>query len=214
MEKQKKVKKNNFIFDFAKWTAAIPMIMFFRPKKHYPQGKPKVKGKLIVSSNHVGPLDCVKIAFVFPWRRLWTLTRKEAFETPLANWVFRSINCLPVDRENLSMDTYHDILDLLKRDKLVLFFSEGRVNFHSNDVMEYKMGTVFFAAMSQAPIVPIYIVRQENLWKRLHIIVGKEIQMKDYCSGVPSIADIERLNQIVRDKECELEKWKNEHLGK
>ena len=201
------------MFDFAKWSSAIPMRLFFRPKKHYPEGKPRAKGKIIVSSNHIGPLDWVRIAFVFPWRRFWTLMRKESFETKFKNWVFSSIKCLPVDRENLSMDTYHKISSLLKREELVLVFSEGRVNFHSNEVLDYKMGTVFFAAMSNAPIIPVYLVRRKKFLHRTHIVVGKEIYVSDYCKGIPSIADIEKLNQIVRDKECELEKWKDEHLG-
>ena len=207
-------KKGNFWFDVAKWTAALPMIVFFRPKKHYPYGKPRQKGRRIVSSNHVGPLDCVKISFVFPWRRMWTITRHECFEKPFHRWTFEAINCLPIDRDNLSMDTYHKVLELLKEEKLVLFFSEGRLNFKDNEVMDYKMGTVFFAALSNAPIVPVYIVRRDNYWKRTHIIVGEEINVGDYCKGMPSMADIENMNDIIRQKECELEEWKNEHLGK
>lgn len=211
---KKQNKKSCFWFDVAKWTAAIPMIIFFRPKKYYPFGKPKQKGKILVSSNHVGPLDCIKICFVFPWRRLWTVTRHECFEKPFHNWLFRAINCLPIDRENLSMDTYHEILSLLKREKMVLFFSEGRLNLQDNEVKDFKMGTAFFAAMAKAPIVPIYIVRREKYFQRTYIIVGKEINIEDYCNGMPSMADVEKMNEIIRQKECELEEWKNEHLGK
>ena len=173
--KQKSNKHYNFGFDFAKWSAALLMVTFFRPKRHYPFGKPKTKGRMLVSSNHVGPLDCVKIGCIFPWRRFWTITRQECFTTKFSNWVFRAINCLPVDRENLSMDTYHTILSLLKKEKMVLFFSEGRLNFTDNNVKDYKMGTAFFAAMANAPIVPVYIVRREKFWKRTDLIVGKEI---------------------------------------
>lgn len=203
-----------FLFDFAKWTAAIPMLLFFRPKRHYPYGKPNKKGKIIVSSNHIGPLDCVKVAFVFPWRRQWTLTRSECFAHPFHNWVFRGINCLPIDRENLSMSTYHEILTLLKQERLVLFFSEGRLNFKDNQIMDYKMGTAFFAAMSKAPIIPIYLTRRKNFFGRTHIVVGREIDIQEYCKGIPSMEDIEAMNEILRNKACELEEWKNEHVGK
>lgn len=212
MKKQKR--KNNFWFDVAKWSASLCMILFFRPKIHYPFGKPLKKGKMIASANHIGPLDCVKVAFVFPWRRMWTLTRSECFEHALTNWVFRSINCIPVDRENLSMDTYHEIMDLLSQDKLVLFFSEGRLNFAGEGVLDYKMGTAFFAAMTGSPVVPIYLVRRDNHLHRTHVIVGKELWIKDICEGMPSMPNIEKFNEYIREKECELEKWKNEHLGK
>ena len=97
---------------------------------------------------------------------------------------------------------------------MVLFFSEGRLNLQDNNVREYKMGTAFFAALSNAPIVPIYIVRRGKYLQRTHIIVGEEIQIRDYCKGMPSMTELEEINEIIRKKECELEEWKNEHLGK
>ena len=212
MSKQKN--QNCFWFDFAKWTAALSMLVFFRPKIQYPFGKPEKKGKIIVSSNHIGPLDNVKIAMVFPWRRMWTLTRKECFEKPLHNWVFRSILCIPIDRENLAVDTYRDILDLLKQEKLVLFFSEGRLNFKDNQVQDYKMGTAFFAAMSGAPVVPVYIVRREKFLQRTRLIVGKELKFQEVCGPVPSLPEIEKFNEYIREQECTLEKWYHEHMGK
>jgi hypothetical protein len=112
------------------------------------------------------------------------------------------------------VDTYRDILDLLKQEKLVLFFSEGRLNFKDNQVQDYKMGTAFFAAMSGAPVVPVYIVRREKFLQRTHIIVGQKILFQDVCSGMPSIPEIEKFNAYIREQECTLEKWYHEHMGK
>lgn len=212
MKKQRR--KSNLGFDFAKWSSSLLMLAVFRPKVHYPFGKPDKKGKLIVSSNHIGALDCVKIAFAFPWRRMWTLTRSQCFKTPFSNWVFRSINCIPVDRDNVSTDTYREILDVLKEEKMVLIFSEGRLNFEGNNLLDYKMGTAFFAAMSGAPVIPVFIVRRENHWLRTHIIVGQKLWIKDICEGVPSMPDIQKFNEYIKEKEGELEKWKDEHMGK
>jgi len=200
-------------YDFAKWSAALPMLVFFRPKIFYPFGKPNKKGKLIISSNHIGALDWVRIGFVFPFRRHWTLTRVECFNTKFNTFIFNSLKCLPVDRENFSMDTYHRIPELLKRGKIVLFFSEGRVNFKNNDVQDFKMGTVFFSVMNDTPIIPIYLVKTDNyLTQRCHIVVGKEFNPKDYCEGIPSIADIARINEELRKKECELGQWHDSYM--
>lgn len=209
----KKKIRNTLGFDFAKWSSALLMIAFFRPKIHYPFGRPQKNGKMIVSSNHIGPLDCVKIAFVFPWRRIWTLTRGECFRTKFSSWIFRAILCIPVDRENLSMSTHHEIQDLLKDDKLILFFSEGRINFSGDGLLDYKMGTAFFAAMSGTPVIPVYLSLRKNFWRRTQIVVGKELHLKDVCDGSLSMQNIEKFHEYIRKNECELEKWKNEHLG-
>ena len=212
MKKQKK--KRCIGYDLAKWSAALVMVPFFRPKKHYPFGKPINKGKLIISSNHIGPLDPVQVAMVLPLRRIWTLTRGEVFQKKFYNWVFRTILCIPIDRENPSMDTYREIMDLLNQGKVVLFFSEGHINFNDNQIRDYKMGTAFFAAMTGAPVIPVYIVRRKNFLQRAHMIVGKELWIKDICDGMPSMPEIEKFNEYIREQECALEKWKDEYLGK
>ena len=61
------------------------------------------------------------------------------------------------------------------------------------------------ALMSGKPIIPIYIKRRKSWLQRQRVAVGEAINVNDYFSSrFPSMEEIEKVTNLVRDKELKL----------
>ena len=45
------------------------------------------------------------------------------------------MHCIQVDKENFSMDSFHEVIRRLKDDKVVLIFPEGQVNRNEKEIL-------------------------------------------------------------------------------
>ena len=210
IKKEKKKKKHKVLsfrqipYDFIIITGVVPMWIFLRPKI-YRVGKKKAKGGAIVMSNHVGLLDIINLHFCFVGRRIWTLAMKELFDTKAKKNFFKLVNCIPVDRENVTIDMYHTIADVLDSEKLLAIFPEGHINFDNDpEVKKFKGGIALFAIMNKVPIVPVYIVKRHKWYQRQRIVVGEPIYLENICDGTPTLRDVDKVSQYLYDKEKEL----------
>ncbi|MBQ3589040.1 MAG: 1-acyl-sn-glycerol-3-phosphate acyltransferase [Clostridia bacterium] len=186
------------------------MWLYLRPKI-YRMGKEKLKGAGIVMSNHVGLIDIVHLHFCFAGRRMWSLAMKELFETKIKNLFFRMAKCIPVDRENVTIDMYHDVADVLDSGKLLIIFPEGHINFDEKpDVKNFKGGVALFAIMNKVPVVPVYIVKRQKWYHRQKIVLGEPIHLEKVCGGTPSIRDVDKVSIYLHEKEEELARYYNE----
>jgi len=222
-EKLKKVKKKkkhkvfsikHFPYDFVIATGVIPMALYLRPKV-YRLSKEKVKGAAIIMSNHVGLIDIVHLHFAFAGRRMWSLAMKELFETKVKNIFFRMSKCIPVDRENVTIDMYHDIADVLDSGKLLAIFPEGHINFDETpEVKHFKGGVALFAIMNKVPVIPVFIVKRNKWYHRQKIVVGAPVHIEEICGGTPSLKDVDRVSEYLHEKEQELAAYYEEHYAK
>lgn len=213
-KKYKVISPRYIPYDFIIVTGAIPMWLFLRPKI-YRVGKKKVKGGGIVMSNHVGLLDVVYLHFCFAGRRMWTLAMKELFDTKAKSTFFKMGNCIPVDRENVSIDMYHKIADVLDSDKLLAIFPEGHINFDKDpEVQSFKSGVALFAIMNKVPVIPVYIVKRQKWYHRQKMVVGEPIHLETICDGAPSIRDVDKVSAYLHQKEEELAIYYHEKCEK
>ncbi|MBQ8163356.1 MAG: 1-acyl-sn-glycerol-3-phosphate acyltransferase [Clostridia bacterium] len=196
-----------FFYDFVKWTGALPMMIFFRMKIYRIGKKEKFKGALMMS-NHIGLLDPVIIQFVYPFRRLWCLAMKELFTSVPLKLFLKGVNCIPVDRENVTIDMYHSVADVLSSGKIVAMFPEGRINFDKEaEVKSFKGGAALFAILNKVPVIPVYIVKKTKKLERQKVVVGEIIHLENICGKAPTVADLETVSQYLHQKEQELEQY-------
>lgn len=204
-----------FIYDFIKFTGVIPMALWLRPKVYYKGNKKEVKKQkgILVMSNHTGMLDPVIIHFAFAYRRLWFLALDNLFNTKMKKWFFTRVNCIEVNRENMNISSYNNMVEYLKKDKAVCIFPEGQIEVNKNELQKFKLGIPFIAIMNKTPVVPTYIVRRKSFWHREKIVVGEPIYLHEYCSEVPTIPEIEKAGEILFKKEQELKEYYENNLG-
>ena len=113
------------------------------------------EGGVILAGNHVSFLDpplygaaCRREAFF--------LARDTLFRNPLANWVLRSWNCVPIKRDGGDIGAMRTALRMLDEGKAVLMFPEGT---RSKDgrLQEPRAGIGMIVARSRATIMPMRI---------------------------------------------------------
>ncbi|MBR2969676.1 MAG: 1-acyl-sn-glycerol-3-phosphate acyltransferase [Clostridia bacterium] len=198
-----------FIYDFIKWTGAIPMALWLRPKVYYAGDKKEIKKQkaVLIMSNHTGMLDPVIMHFAFVYRRLWFLALDNMFKKKFSSWFFRNINCIEIKRENMNIASYKNMIDYLDRDKAVCIFPEGQIETSKGQLQQFKLGITFISILNKTPIIPVYIVRRKNFWHRERIVVGKPVKLYEYCSKIPTMPEIENAGKILYAKEQELKQY-------
>jgi 1-acyl-sn-glycerol-3-phosphate acyltransferase len=213
---KKKISKFNKIFDyryfpydFVKVTGALPAIIYLRLKKHYLNGKKQkglFKGPAIIVSNHATYIDPI-IVMVATWnRRTSFIATEDLFGTKIRSFFFNAIRCIKINKQNVSMQTFKNVQDVINHGHLVGIFPEGHIQTKdSND--HYKSGAVMFATLCDVPIIQIYIHKNEHWWQRQHVVISDKINVKELInSKIPTVEEIEEVTKFLENQELELKK--------
>ena len=119
-------------------------------------------GPLIVASNHRSYLDPVILASFLP-RRVYHMAKRELFRNPVFARLITNFGAFPVDREGTARaSTFRMALRLLSLNGAVVIFPEGGI-VDSTAEVEVKEGVATLAAMSRAPVLPVYIAGSNTL---------------------------------------------------
>ena len=202
-------------FDFAKWTAAPFLWLVLRTKRIFINDKkPKglFKGTYIIVSNHISSWDHFIAATAVPSRRVsFVSTMKMYKKCPL---FFKLINVVPVEKEKSSMNVLRKVKDFLYRGHIMCTFPEGSIS-SDQELNAFKAGAIMMAAISEADILPIYIGQRKTFTQRKVVVVGDKIKYQDlFKSSTPSREEINKANQLLMEKEKELEQKYREKYSK
>lgn len=210
--KDKKKKSNgpfyNLAYDFVKFTGAIPVLLWLRPKIYRPYGTKTPKGGVLVSANHRSLLDPIIVHTVFPARRMHCLATKDLFNTKLKNAFFNKMHCIMVDKENFTLSAFHDVVTRLDAGKLVVIFPEGGLNRDEEDTIHtFKSGAVLMAHRAKAPILPIYIFKKEKWYQRQRIVIGDPFDVRAAIGNLPTLEQLNMASEKLREEEIKLQKY-------
>ena len=205
-----------FLYDFVKVTAAIPAYIWIKPRISYENenAKKKITSGAIIISNHTGITDPVKLHWAFWYRRMYMLAFKELFDNKLRKFFFSRVLCLPVDRDNFSMNTFNTVKDVTSEGYLVGIYPEGRITHSEKGVGDFKGGAIMMALRCGVPIVPVYCAPYKGFFSFSDIIIGEPIDIKALCGSIPSLAAIEKASETVREHELKLIEIYNERKNK
>lgn len=206
--KKKKRKINNYIFyDFVKITAAIPGLLWFRTKKIYvtEEAKKKIKGGALIISNHSGDIDPIILMFSIWNRRHHFIATTDLFSSKIKRFLFEHFHCIEIDKQNVSMQAFRDIVNLLKEGKIVSMFPEGHLT-RTEEIKNFKSGVVLMSVTAKVPIIPIYIKKRKNIWGRQCVIIGEPLNLTCMFNRTPSLSDMDKIAIILKEKEEELKK--------
>lgn len=209
MSKKKRI--GNFFYDFVKITGAIPALIWIRPKViHIGQKCPN--GGVLISSNHPTFIDPIIILTAFPWRRLHSLATTDLFTNRMRVFMFTRMHCIPVDKTNFSMTTFHEVVDRLRDGKAVVIFPEGQVNRgDGREVQTFKSGAILMAHRAGAPILPVYIVKREKWYRTQRVVIGEPFDVKTAVGPIPTMEQMNHVTEQLREKELELKRFYEEN---
>lgn len=203
--KKKKKLFSYFFYDFVKITGFLPVWIWMRPKTVFVGSykRKDYKGGMLISCNHRGFTDPIMAHCAFWNRRLNCLATKNLFDTKLKKWFFTKMHCILVDKDNFSLDSFHEVSQYLKNDKAVLIFPEGQIN-HDDSVLSYKAGAVLMALRAGKPIVPVYLPERSKWYHSRLALVGDPIDVKAMCGKIPTMEKLKEVNEYVREIELSL----------
>lgn len=188
-------------YDFVKITAAIPGLIWLRPKWVSVDSRSRrIRGRALVVSNHNRFYDPISLMVALFYRRFRFVATQELFEGKFKNWLFyRVFRCIPIDRTNLNMQTLREVNEALKNDELVALFPEGHVlSGDRNGMGSLNSGMVLMAAQGKSPLVPVYMMPPKKLYNRLRIAIGAPIEV-NARGPMPTMDEIARITGEIEE---------------
>lgn len=207
MSKTNKAKLFSFqylFYDITKVISALPGLIAFRPKYLFENdaARKHIHGGALLIGNHNGFFDPIYMQYCIWYRRHHFICTKEFFEGKKA-FLFRNFLCIPIDRDNFSIDSFRVITDHLEQGDLVSMFPEGHIT-AENSLASFKSGMVLMAMRSGRPIVPVYIGKRKNVLRRIPMAVGEPVDIQKLCGSRPAFSQIAQITALLQEKEAKL----------
>jgi 1-acyl-sn-glycerol-3-phosphate acyltransferase len=199
------------LFDIFRWFAIIQGFwlywLFFKRKTYYEDGDPRrksrrFKGPKLIISNHYCVLDFMLNMFLVLPRKLWVVASEHAYRNKLQGFGMRFFGGIPCDRRIRSMRFMERSVEVLKRGGLVQIFPEGK-NTDDGLIGPFYASYIVIAHRAGVPIIPIMTDGNYGFFKRTHVLVGNEIDLKDYITAEGPIIprdQLESANEAIRSK--------------
>jgi glycerol-3-phosphate dehydrogenase (NAD(P)+) len=123
----------------------------------------RLKGGLIVASNHRSFLDPFAIGGALPWRRPMNYVAKvELFERRWQGWILSRFGAFPIRRGESDEDAMETARLLVERGGAVCIFPEG-TRTRSGSLGEPKRGVGRLALQTGAPVIPAAVLGTEHV---------------------------------------------------
>lgn len=199
----------NIVYDIVKLTAFIPTLIMYRPKYIYSSkaARKRIRGGAIVIANHHGFFDPIYLMTAIWYRRHHFVCLKQFFERKSA-WWFKRFGCIPIDKDNLDMESFRNIVAHLNAGEIVSMFPEGHVSDGSDRIDVFKSGVVLMAVRSRKPIIPVYIKPRKHWYNRCVFAIGEAVDVNS-LGQKQTFSQIDAFAEKLRDKEKELEALAN-----
>lgn len=197
------------IHDISKILLALPGLLWFRPKIIYEnkEAKKRIRGGALVIANHIGFFDPIYLQYCIWYRRHHFVCLDEFFKGKLW-WMFKVFLCIPINKQNISIKTFKDIIAHLKCDELVTLFPEGQIESTEGELNAFKSGMILMAVQSGKPIVPVYIKQRKHFYNRLRMCVGQAVDPVTLCGERPTMKTINSATELLQRHEEVLSSFK------
>lgn len=118
---------------------------------------PRQSGGMVLVMNHVNWLDILAIGALMPFSyRLSWLGKSEIFEHPAANWFFRTLNVIPIQRGKRDLAALEVAEKNLRDGAILMIFPEGHRSV-TGMLQQGHGGAVRLALRGGATIIPAAI---------------------------------------------------------
>jgi 1-acyl-sn-glycerol-3-phosphate acyltransferase len=112
------------------------------------------QGCALVAANHVSGLDPLLLVAASP-RHLRFLIAREEYERFGLKWLFRSVGCIPVDRQGRPEQALREAFRALEEGHVVAIFPHGRIHLDSDPPRPIKGGVIRLAQKANCPLYPV-----------------------------------------------------------
>ena len=162
-----------------------------------------LKGKAIYVCNHTSNFDVLVLLITYG-RRIKILAKKELFKNKFFGWLLKYCGAIPVDRQNVDLQSVKTSLEVLKNNKTLLIFPTATRKEDTADVENLKKGTANFALRTDAPIVPMMFSKKVKLFSFNKLTIGEPIYMENFADRKKEKETIQELTDLISKKMAEL----------
>lgn len=126
--------------------------------------KMRFAGPALIACNHVSFLDPPFIGQAFD-EPIHYFARKTLFDHPIAGWILREWQSIPIDRDKPDASSLKATIRFLRQGEKVLIFPEGTRS-PDGTLQPAEAGVGLFIAKSKAPVLPIRIFGSYEAYPR------------------------------------------------
>lgn len=119
------------------------------------QDKMNFPGAALVACNHVSFLDPPFVGQAFD-EPIHYFARKTLFDHPIAGWILREWQSIPIDRDKPDASSLKGTIRFLRAGEKVLIFPEGTRS-PDGTLQPAEAGVGLFIAKSKAPVLPVRV---------------------------------------------------------
>lgn len=126
--------------------------------------KMRFAGPALVACNHVSFLDPPFVGQAFD-EPIHYFARKTLFDHPIAGWILRKWQSIPIDRDKPDASSLKATIRFLRQGEKVLIFPEGTRS-PDGTLQPAEAGVGLFIAKSKAPVLPVRIFGSYEAYPR------------------------------------------------
>lgn len=164
------------LYKIAKLVVSVIFFPLFRIRVIGKENIPKT-GPVIICSNHISNLDPPTVGITSP-RSIYFMAKQELFEKRLLGKLLTAIQAFPVKRGIGDRNALRKGMAILKEGHTLGLFPEGTRS-KTGKLRKPLAGAGFFALRSEATIVPCAIIGTYQPFKKLKVVYGQPISMKE-----------------------------------
>lgn len=186
--------------------------IFYRLKVYGKKNFPKGGG--IICSNHCSFIDPPLIGVSCPGK-VHFLGRDTLFKSSFFAWLIRKLNTHPVHRGKGNVHAFKMAIELIKQDKKVVIFPEGRRS-PDGEFMKGQLGVSMLVQKTKCQVIPIYIYGTYEIWNtkrrfpkifgKAACVIGKALTFQD-LEKVDRKQAQEMIMDRIMGKIGELKQW-------
>lgn len=150
------------------------------------------QGAVILCSNHISLLDPPIVGTPLQ-RKVHYMAKAELFNIPLFGRLITKFGAFPVKRGGVSRESIRHCLALLADGKVLGVFPEGS---RHNKTGKGQKGAASLALKSNATVIPVAIIGQYKLFRRMKIAYGEPIDLREYADDHTS-QGLERVTELI-----------------
>lgn len=185
------------IYNFAVIVLRVLYKILFRLEAKGLEHVPK-EGGVLLASNHISNFDPPTIGILLD-RKVHFMAKKELFDIFGVGWLITQLGAFPVKRGGVSKESIKNSLNILRSGKIMGIFPEGS----RHDQGDGKKGAASFALRSDAAIVPVAIVGNYKLFRKVRVIYGEPLDLTKYKEN-PAPENVDLLTAELMNKIAEL----------
>ncbi len=152
----------------------------------------------ILAGNHRSNWDALVIALGAPKNTAF-MAKSELFKFKPFGFLLKKLGAFPVHRGKGDIGAVKTALSILKAEKTMVMFPEGKRVFGGEKV-DAKPGVAMLATRSKVPVIPVLISGKYRWLGKITVTYGEPIYFDEYYDEKLSVEKLQELANSVMDK--------------